>query len=223
MGESSYVIPSAEDVQAVYRAPKALYYDPFIKEILSMWGISTDTASKMFDTFPGHSKNWMETTIDNFKQQLHPGDKLDAVQKRLLGFIDKLLVWDRLQGRMVLQETEKYKVVSLFSWGEMVIVDAQTRAFFDEVLYKKCPDLLAHFQTFESESWKLPMGLPDFATKVLRSSKSAMEEGLKQYLDIPSNERPNDSWLVRTMCESMEKIGVEHSQKVLVLSSFFRT
>jgi cholesterol 7alpha-monooxygenase len=222
MGESLYVITSADDVQAVYRAPKALDFDPFIKEMLSKYGVTTDTTSKMFDTLPGHSKSWMETSIDNFKQQLHPGDKLDAVQKRLLGFIDKLLVWDRLRGRMVLQDGEEEKAVSLFSWSEMVVVDAQTRAFFDEVLFEKCPDLLAHFQIYEDESWKIAMVLPDFATKALRSSKSAIEEGLKQYLDTPSSERPNDSWIIKTMCEDMEKIGVTESQKVHVLFSFFR-
>jgi hypothetical protein len=168
MGESLYVIPSAEHVQAVYRAPKTLDFDPFIKEMLGKYGITTATASKMFDTLPGHGRNWMESSIENFKLQMHPGSKLDIVQNRLLGFVNNLLVWDRVIGRMVLQDGEEERLVSLYRWSEMVIVDAQTRAFFDDSLYANCPDLLAQFQVYEDESWKLPMDLPDFATKALR-------------------------------------------------------
>ncbi|KAF2712344.1 cytochrome P450 [Pleomassaria siparia CBS 279.74] len=222
MGESLYVIPSAEHVQAVYRAPKTLDFDPFIKEMLSKYGITAHTASKMFDTLPGQTKNWMETSIENFKLQMHPGTKLDFVQKKLLSFIDDLLVWDRLRGRMVLEDGEEEKVVSLYSWSEMVIVDAQTRAFFDEALYEKCPDLLAHFQIYEDESWKLPMDLPDFATKALRSSKSSIEGGLRQYLQLHKDKRPNDSWIITTLCEDMDRLGLEETQKVHVLFSFYR-
>lgn len=222
MGESLYVIPSPEDVQAVYRAPKTLDFDPFIKEMLCKYGIAVNTLSKMFDTQPSQTKNWMETSIENFKLQMHPGDKLDLIQKRLLGFIDDALVWDRLRGRMVLQDGEAERVVSLYTWSEMVIVDAQTRAFFDEVLFEKCPNLLADYQVYEDEAWKLPMDLPDFATKALRSSKSSIEKGLRKYLQIPKDKRPNDSWLIKTLSEGMDKLGLDETQKVYVMFSFFR-
>ncbi|KAF2682031.1 cytochrome P450, partial [Lentithecium fluviatile CBS 122367] len=222
MGQSLYVIPSADDVQAIYRAPKTLDFDPFIKEMLSKYGITADTANKMFDTLPGHTKNWMETSIDNFKLQMHPGDKLEYVQRRLLGFIDKSLLWERLRGRMVHKDGDAERIVSLYTWSEMVIVDAQTRAFFDEVLFEKCPELLAQFQIYEDESWKLPMDLPSFATKDLRSSKSAIEKGLRQYLRIPQEQRPNDSWIIKTLCEDMVNLGLDETQKVHVLFSFYR-
>jgi cholesterol 7alpha-monooxygenase len=222
MGESIYVIPSAEDVQAVYRAPKALDFDPFIKEMLSKYGITADTASKMFDTLPGQTKNWMESSIEHFKLQMHPGDRLEVVQNKLLACIDNLLVWDRLRGRMVLEDGEEERVVSLYSLSEMVIVDAQTRAFFDEALYENCPDLLAHFQIYEDEAWKLPMDLPAFATKALRSSKSSIEKGLRQYMQLPTDKRPNDSWLITTLCKDMDKLGLDETQKVYVMFTFFR-
>lgn len=151
MRESPYVIPSADDVQAVYRVPKALDFNPVIKEMLSKYGITADTANKMFDTSAGQPKSWMETTIENFKLQMHPGEKLDIVQERLLGFIDDLLVCDKLHSRMVQQGGREEKLVSLYSWCEIVIDDAQTRAFYDEILYEKCPDLLAQFQIYEDE------------------------------------------------------------------------
>ncbi|KAF2820999.1 cytochrome P450, partial [Ophiobolus disseminans] len=222
MGESLYVVPSAEDVQTVYRAPKVLNFEPFVIEMLAKYGVTTDTASKLFHQFPGEAKTWMETSIENFKLQMHPGDKLDIVEKRLLGFIDDLLVWDRLRGRMVLQDGEEERVVSLYTWSEVVIVDAQTRAFFDEVLFEACPSLLADFQTYEDESWKLPMDLPDFATKALRSSKNSIEKGLRGYFQISKERRPNESWIITALVDGMDKMGIEEIQKAHIIFSFFR-
>jgi hypothetical protein len=95
------------------------------------------------------------------------------------------LAWVQLHGRVVLQDGEEERVVSLYSWCEMVIVNTQTQVFFDEVLYQKCPDLLEQFQIYEDESWKLPFGLPDVANEALRPSKSSIEKGLEQYQQIP--------------------------------------
>ncbi|KAF1968180.1 cytochrome P450 [Bimuria novae-zelandiae CBS 107.79] len=134
--------------------------------MLGKYGITAETASKMFDTLLGDKKSWMESSIENFKLQMHPGEKLDLVQKRVLDCIDSLVAWDRLEGRMVLEDGTEERVVSLYTWNEMVIVDAQTRAFFDEALYEK-------------------------------SSKINIERGLKHYLGLPKERRPNDSWLIR--------------------------
>ena len=164
----------------------------------------------------------MGSCIENFKLQMHPGARLGVVQERLLDEIDGLMMWDRVRGRMVRKDGAEERVVSLYAWSEMVIVDAQTRAFFDEVLYEKCPDLLAQFQIYEGEAWKLPMDLPDFATKAMRSSKMNIENDLREYLTIPPNRRPNDSWLIATLCRDMDRLGLEETQKVHVLFSFYR-
>jgi cholesterol 7alpha-monooxygenase len=222
MGESLYVIPSADDVQAVYRAPKTLDFDPFVKKVLGHYGINADTTSKMFDTPPGHNRNLMESWIEDFKLQMHPGSKLDVVQARLLGIIDDLLVWNRLRGRMVLENGEQERVVSLYKWSEMVIVDAQTRAFFDDPLYEKCPDLLAHYQTYEDEGWKALMDVPEFTKKALRHSQSSIEQGLRHYIRLPKDKKPHESWIITTLCEGMESIGLEESQRAHVLFSFYR-
>lgn len=132
------------------------------------------------------------------------------------------MTWDNLQGRMVLQDGAKERVASLFTWSEMVTVDAQTRAFFDDILYEECPDLLAQFQIYENEACKIPMDLIDFATEALRSSQMNIEKGLRQYMNTPSHKKPNDSWIIKTLCEDMNRLGLEEDQKVYVLFSFYR-
>jgi len=104
----------------------------------------------------------------------------------------------------------------------MTIVDAQARALFDETLFEKCPNLLAQFQMFEEESWKSPMDLPDFAIKALRSSKNPIEKGLEEYLQLPKDKRPNESWIIKTFCEDMDRLGIQEDQKAHVLFSFYR-
>jgi cholesterol 7alpha-monooxygenase len=104
----------------------------------------------------------------------------------------------------------------------MVIVDAQTRTFFDEVIYDQCPDLLFHFQNFEQESWKLPMDLPDLATRALRFSKTSIEGALESYLRLPNDKRPNESWIISTLCEDLDKLCLDATQKAHILFSFYR-
>lgn len=147
---------------------------------------------------------------------------LDLVQNKLFDFIDKPMTWDNLQGRMVLQDGAKERVASLFTWSEMVTVDAQTRAFFDDILYEECPDLLAQFQIYENEACKIPMDLIDFATEALRSSQMNIEKDLRQYMNTPSHKKPNDPWIIKTLCEDMNRLGLEEDQKVYVLFSFYR-
>jgi hypothetical protein len=217
-----YVINSPENILAVYKAPKALDFDPFIKVILGKYGITRGTLSKMFNSSPDDSKNWMEISVDNLKLQLHPGEKSDILQEDLLGCIDKTLTWKSLKGRMVVATEGSAKIVSLYDWCEMVIVNAQTRAFFDPMIYKVCPDLLLKFQLYEDEAWKLPMDFPDFATISLRGSKDYIEKGFIRYLDIPQEQRPDDSWIIRTLCSEMRALGLPTSQEALILFSIYR-
>lgn len=222
MGSSIYVVPSAEGVQAVYRSPASLSFDPVIRAILPKYGITSSTMSKMFEKQPHQAKNWVEELNDGFKLQLHPGAKLEAVQKRLLAFVDKGLRWERLQGRMVRKDGVEEREVSLFDWCEMIIVDAQTRAFFSPVLFSARPDLVRQFQIYEEEGWKLPMDLPAFATRDLRASQRAIEESLRAYIRAGKGERKGEAWVVEKMLDGMDELGMEEDQRVHVLFSFYR-
>ncbi|KAF4629881.1 hypothetical protein G7Y89_g8262 [Cudoniella acicularis] len=77
---------------------------------MASFGLIPSTPDRMFqETFDG--KSWMDICHENFKLQIHPGEKLKELHSTFLGNIDKSLQWDRLSGSMVLSNTgdeEKY-------------------------------------------------------------------------------------------------------------------
>jgi cholesterol 7alpha-monooxygenase len=217
-----YVVDSPEDVSAVYKAPKTLDFDPFVKDILGKYGVTHDTLAKLFARPQEDVKSWMDASLESMKMQLHPGEKLDTLQKDLLGYVDEALTWDKLQGRMVVHEESEEKLVSLYDWAAMVIADGQTRALFDPVIYKLCPDIVHQIQIYEEEGWKLPLDLPSFATKAMRASQAYIEAGLIHYMELPDDERPGESWLFRKLCTETRELDIDKAQAAKVLFPLYR-
>lgn len=222
MGQTMYVIGAPEDILSVYKATKAIEYDPFIKIILTKYGLTKDTVEQMFSIHDGGSKHWVDTSVENFNAQMHPGEKFDTVQKVLMIQIDKLLTWDQLHGRMVVQEGEDARLVSLYDWCDMVIVGAQTRTFFGEAIFDCCPDLLKLFRTYEDEAWKFPLDLPPSMTKTMNAAKDKIEDGFIKYLSLPKEARADASWIGRNLVERFDQLGLEPGQQALALFSFYR-
>jgi hypothetical protein len=85
-----YIVTSPDDVLSVYKNTKALDFNPIIKDIVTDFGVTSATLERMFEErFKG--KCWMDLTHDDFKLQLHPGEKLDVLQDTFLSNIDRSL------------------------------------------------------------------------------------------------------------------------------------
>jgi hypothetical protein len=222
MGETMYVISSAEDILAVYRSPNALDYDPFVKDILQKYGLTKTTVNKLFDVHGKETKSWVDTSVDNFNTQMRPGEKFEEVKDRLLADINASLTWDKLHGRMVLEESNGAKIVSLYDWCEIVIVGAQTRTFFGQAIIDSCPDLVSLFQVYENESWKFPLGLPAFATRTMDAAMDKMKQGLIKYLGLPRQARESASWVAQNLCDRLNELEIEPEQRALAFFSFYR-
>ncbi|OCL04151.1 cytochrome P450, partial [Glonium stellatum] len=222
-GEEMYIVTSPEDVLSVYKNTKALDFNPIIRDIMTDFGLTPTTLDKMFEQrFTG--KCWMDLTHDDFKLQLHPGEKLDALQDTFLGNIDRSMSWDKLDGPMVLAGSgTDEKVVSLFKWCGEVLVDSATRAFFGDALYQVAPDLLKDFFTFDNESWKLNYKYPHFAAKDMYAAKANGEAAFVKYLALPKEQRQDASWIVQAIEQGMKDISIdEESQRAPMLFVFYR-
>jgi hypothetical protein len=223
MGEEMYIVTSPDDVLSVYKNTKALDFNPIIKDIMADFGVTSATLDRMFEErFKG--KCWMDLTHDDFKLQMHPGEKLDVLQDTFLSNIDRSLNWDKLSGPMVISGSGKdEKVVSLFKWCGEVLVDSATRAFFGGSIYQIAPDLLTDFFTFDNESWKLSYKYPHFAAKEMYTAKAKGEAAFAKYLALPKEQRQDASWIVQSIEQGMRDLGVhEESQLAPMLFAFYR-
>lgn len=222
MGESMYILTSPNDVSAVYKLPKELDFNPFIKDTLVIIGVPESAVEKMFEPRFGNGKTWMDTSHENFRLQMHPGDRLDSVQERMINYCDNWLRWDKVSGDFVLSRDETgEKTVSLYKWAREVLVNANSRAFYDESLFKLAPDLMARYYVFEASSWKLPYKLPEFMDRDMFDAKRYAEGVLERYLQQPSEKRAGEAWIISQIDRDTESLGISIKERVPAFFSFF--
>lgn len=170
----------------------------------------------MFDT-TNKPKSWMDTCHDDFKLQMHPGERLAVLQDTLQGQLDRLLQWDRIVGVVHKSLDDKgdptVKVVSAWQWCRHVLVDAATRAFFGAAVYRVAPDLLADFYTYDDDAWKQHYGYPRFAARDMYEAKERCGRAWAAYLSLPAEERGDASWITKKLEEGLKGLGIDDASQ----------
>ncbi|KAI1312743.1 cytochrome P450 [Xylaria venustula] len=222
LGKETYVVTSPSDVLAVYRDTVKLDPDNVVKDILGQFGITQANVDKLFDRH-GTSKHTMDHFHELFKVQMHPGDRLETLQKALLNSIDTSLHWDRISGPMLLASSSDSKRVSLWKWCGYVLVNSATRAFFGESIFSVAPTILEDFLMFDDEGWKLPYKYPKFAARTLYNSKARCEAAFADYVTLPQEQKLDASWIISESQRVFENIGVvDPTQCGAMLFSLYR-
>lgn len=207
MGEDMYIATSPSDVAAVYRDTQKLDFDAFIKDIMRDFGCTEQTLIKMFDA-DGRPKHWMDSTHDDIKLQMHPGDRLRSVETKFLGNIDRLMSWESISGASLVGSTGDTKTVSLWNWCWSVLSVAATQAFFGDALFQVAPNILDDFWTFNLGAWKMHSKYPRFAAPEVFDAKNRSVKAFADYLSLPKEQRPGACWLVEQLEAGMEEIGI---------------
>lgn len=164
----------------------------------------------MFDT-TDKPKSWMDTCHDDFKLQMHPGQQLDTLQSVFLGNIDRLLRWDQIVGTKA--EHGSMKVVSAWEWCRHALVDAATRAFFGEAIYRVAPNILSDFYTYDDDAWKQHYDYPRFAARDMYEAKERCELAWVEYLSLPVQQRQDASWITLRIEEGLKGLGIEEASQ----------
>lgn len=207
MGEDMYIATSPGDVAAVYRDTKKLDLDAFIKDVMRDLGCTEQTLGKMFDPI-GKPKHWMDKTHDDFKLQMHPGERLKSVESQFLGNIDRIMNWKSISGASLLESTGNSKTVSLWNWCWMVLSGAATQASFGDAIFEVAPNALDDFWTFNLESWKMHSKYPRFAAPVVFNAKDRSVKAFSDYLSLPKEQRTGACWLVEQLELGIEEMGI---------------
>lgn len=209
MGEVLYVVTSPSDVQLMYKEPK-LSFEAVISAIMGDFGCTPDTLHKMFDK-EGKPKNWMDVSHDDFKLQMHPGDKFETLNASFLRNIESWMHWDRITGFPIISESTSstYKTVSLWKWCYTVLCDSATRSMFGDAIFEAYPDMLQNFYSFDEEGWKLPFKYPEFAAKTLYRTLERSKMAFADFLALPKEQRQDSSWIVKRLEDGMNEMGIK--------------
>lgn len=208
MGEDMYITTSPSDVAAVYRDTQKLDFDAFIKDVMRDFGCTDQTLEKMFDD-DGRPKHWMDQTHDDFRLQMHPGERLRSVDEgKFLGNIDRLMNWDSISRSSLVGTNGDCKTISLWNWCWIILSEAATQAFFGDAIFQVAPNALEEIWTFNLEAWKVHSKYPRFAAPGVFDAKDRSVKAFSDYLSLPKEQRPGPCWLVEQLEVGMVKMGV---------------
>ena len=220
-GQTIYVLTSPQDVTAAYKDTTCLTFDNFIRDTMVIFGASDSAVNKMWSapskSAPGSTKrkiNPLHKPLahlgeDLYRHQLLPGKELEPLQSVLLGRIHEMLHWKAMSTGITLSHNNDQKVVSLLGWCREVLMDSATKAFFGDRLLQIDPTLFQSFFDFDDDSWKLTYHFPHCLSRDMYAAKQRAVNALTTYFRLPQEDRPGESWLVRTLESEMRDQGIQ--------------
>lgn len=219
------IITDFQDVTTLWRNTKLFHYKQFVQNILCTFGLPRVSVHRMYQDVgafaqEGTQHSLLQTDnplnkcindlqVDWLKRQVTPGRKLDAVQEIFMGCINKSLRWNKFGREYVLSTMNNKKKLSLFQWCAYTLVDASTRAFFGESIFKVNPGITNDFFVFEETSWKILLGYPRLLAKDMHSAKKSLVETFAAYYSLPLVDRSDSSWFFERQGGEMKHLGFD--------------
>lgn len=227
MGEKLCVVCSSEDVATIFKNPKLFTFEAFVRDVTLSFGVSPEIVDWMFhapsesnapQTSTSPNKHFIDRAHDYYKLQLHPGDKLDILQDKLLTNVDEWLQWKRFSDTFTLESSPDKKTVSLLGWCSDVLVSSATTAVFGKVILQIEPNLPQAIFDFDNENWKLNFKLPRVLAKEMYTAKQKIVDALQEYFRLPKEERSGESWIIDVFETEMREMGISDHQIALTLT-----
>lgn len=232
-GEKLYILTSPEDVAVAYKNTTHLTFDHVVYELSITFGVThaamdkayrkptrdDDKLSLKLRINNPQLKSLTQLNSDFYKQQLHPGEKFDLLQKRFLELIDKSIRPESLSYPYVLSSTFDEKIVSLQGWCQDILLNAGTKAFFGEKILQIDPDLMRNFLDFDADNWKLWYKWPQ--AREMHAAKAKVTKTLREYLRLPHHDRADAAWLIQNMEATQRAIGMDDQDIATVLTMVY--
>lgn len=216
---------SPQDVTDIYKISKTLTFDEYVQDVMQSIGVSDDGIARLWKT-PDNSKgpNRLHKALahageDYYREQLLPGNHLDALWERVVGLISSSIEWDKLPNKSTTLSLDSTRTFSLLQWTRDVLLNAVTKAFFGDRLLELEPRLLEYFTAFDDESWKLTYKYPRSVSKSMYDAKDKMVAGIEAYLRLPKDERLEGAWLIQKMEVETKKAGIEVHDLAAMITS----
>ncbi|KAL8754753.1 MAG: hypothetical protein Q9199_004124 [Rusavskia elegans] len=219
-GAELYIITNPQDMSLVYKSTGSLAFDEFIRDLHVGFGMSAYGRHTMWDDSAG--KYLVHQANDLHRAQLHPGEHLDDLTRKLLGQIER-----RLRPGMVFpgkgsgnRGASKQARLSLYDLCSDVLVPAASVALFGEALLRTSSTFVEDFHAFDEDSWMLTYQYPRLLARKMHQAKERNTDALTRYFQLPLEDRPWTNanvfnicfWLLSYMLhrpETLEKVEEE--------------
>jgi hypothetical protein len=195
--------------------------DVFLRDLMQGFDVSASALDKVYwrpnqdgtgpqllSTNP-HRKPLAHLTVDFYREQLYPGDRLTELGEITCRFIEESVRWERLADpKYIISQSNGYKDVSLLHWCEDVLLKAAARSFFGDALLDTTPALLDNFLAFDTVSWKLMYRYPRFFSTDMHCGKDSLVDAVERYFNLPKEKRPGANWFIEMQEAEMLALGI---------------
>jgi hypothetical protein len=230
-GRKFYILTESKDVSECYKNLTTLSFDLFVKELMHSCGCSPSSVEKMCQEPPPYMEEKTTTTlnpsgksiarvaVDFHHTQLHPGpgSKLDELTESILGFVDRIAVWDkvRTESHYLMQTSkavENEVQVSLMRFCGKVLIEASTASYFGEAFLDIEPELLDVFYVLDLGIWKLIYNYPQWMCKDVYLAKDRLVAAMTKHFERPQSERLGETWFNQALEDEQRQIGLSSEE-----------
>ncbi|KAL8952792.1 MAG: hypothetical protein Q9222_001296 [Ikaeria aurantiellina] len=219
------ILTSVRDVAAVWKDTQALTFDPFVRQLMTLLGMSKQTQGTLYKEEPedivklDEKSKSLLVSENPFKHPFYhvqmgwvkdqlSGNMLAEIGDNFLGSINKSLYLDNFSPSFVESSTPGQKTVSLKKWVRYSLVHSAAKAFFGSSMMKVDPQFVHYYFAFEEAAWKMLYQYPKFLAQDLYGAAEDILRTMSRFYDIPQAQRPDTVWMFKTIETEMRNLGL---------------
>ena len=196
-----------------------------LNDLLIAFGVNFKVIPKLWERSRGTSINGMRiesslkdmapihATLDHYKKQLLPGDKLDKFNSVLFSHLSNSLSCEGLYHRYGSATIR----VSLKDFCAEVLIDALSRTMFGDRIYEIEPDLVQNMVDFNEDAWMLMFHYPQSPDSKLHKARRKLLDFFLNYMHSPKEVRSGQTWLIDRVLDDLNAIDISDEDKAPLL------
>ena len=216
----------------VYKNNVTLSWDAMLNELLLGFGVSNEVIPRLWEKLPKEvlakgrddidpSKvphiSAIHSTLDLYKRQLLPGPRFEIINDSLTGYIDHYLEWSELTNAYKSQSGNSINNLSLSALCSDVLVGAVTKSFFGPGIYEIEPNMTKALLDFNQDAWMLVFQYPQGPNSRLKKARRRILDAFENQIEGPEELRAGQAWLLRTVMDEQEAIGISAADRAAMM------
>ncbi|KAF3760405.1 putative cytochrome p450 [Cryphonectria parasitica EP155] len=227
-GQKVYVVTNAKQSAVVYKDTESLSFEEFVQTLMRTNGSSEETIKKVslplqigkagFPNPDGLSLIGLSERMH--VHQLHPGENLTVLRRKVLDWINRQLSFDVLAKSCTYASSqgENHLQLPLYKWTSDYFVRLGQFVYFGDVLGQIDPNYPDAYITFDEVVWKMLYQYPSFLCGDMTGPRDQMMASMTAYFQLPpAQRREQAAWIINAMEDEMRAIGVDDANIAIMI------
>lgn len=152
-------------------------------------------------------KRYVSLQENWFKEQLLPGEKMNALSKDLMLYVEKSIP-DYLSNKNCFPAKGGGVIVDLNHWGRECLATGASMAMLGVELFQREPGFALDYMEWEDLSWKIALQHPPSDSEDIRNRGQHLIKVITKYYALNPSIRPRLSWWFERMRSEQLALGL---------------